>query len=390
MSTPTPTPTPAPTPTRRTPNTPARPAAASTSGGPSFAHSAWLVAEREIGSKLRSKAFVISSVIMMLFALAGVVWGGIAAANPSHTPVAVTSQTSAVVQGMQNLDVTTAASDDAAIALVRDGKVDAAIVADAASPTHVKLVGKDKVPSELVAQLSATPTVQLLTPSSQDALLRYLVAIGFGVVFLFAASLFGSTIAQSVVEEKQTRIVEILISAIPVRALLAGKVVGNTILAMGQIIVLVAIAIVGLSVTGQSAVLSGLGGPMVWFAVFFLFGFVLLASLFAGAGAMVSRQEDIGSTTMPITMLILAPYILVIIFNDNPIVLTVMSYVPFSAPVAMPLRLYLGDALWWEPLVSLVLLIATCAAAIAVGSKIYRNAILRMGARVTLAEALKA
>jgi ABC-2 type transport system permease protein len=155
-------------------------------------------------------------------------------------------------------------------------------------------------------------------------------------------------------------------------------------------VALVAIAVVGLSVSGQSAVLSGLGGPMVWFAVYFLFGFVLLAALFAGAAAMVSRQEDIGSTTMPLTMLILAPYILVILFNDNPVVLGVMSYVPFSAPVAMPLRLYLGSAQWWEPLLSLVLLVATCVAAVLIGSKIYRNSLLRMGARVKLAEALRA
>nr|WP_274636273.1 ABC transporter permease [Microbacterium bovistercoris] len=356
---------------------------------PSIAQSTWLVAEREIGSKLRSKVFMISTLVMFAIALGGVIWGGFAAANPSLTPVAVTGQTASVIEDVPGLKVTTVASADDAIALVKSGKADAAIVPDPASPTQVKLVGDTSVPDGLVAQLSVSPTVELLTPSSQDWLLRYLVAIGFGVVFLMSASMFGSTIAQSVVEEKQTRVVEILISAIPVRALMAGKVIGNTILAMAQIVILVSIAIVGLSVTGQSAILTGLGGPMVWFAVFFLFGFILLAALFAGAGAMVSRQEDIGSTTMPLTMLILAPYILVILFNDNPVVLAVMSYVPFSAPVGMPLRLYLGDAQWWEPLLSLVILVATCLAAILVGSRLYRNSLLRMGARVKLADALR-
>lgn len=362
----------------------------STPVSPSMAQSVWLVAEREIASKLRSKAFVISTLIMFAIALAGVIWGGFAAANPSQTPVAVTSQSASVVADMSNLDVTTADSADDAIALVKSEKVDAAIVPDADSPVHVKLVARDSIPQELVAQLSVSPSVELLDSSPADELLRYFVAIGFGIVFLMSASMFGSTIAQSVVEEKQTRVVEILISAIPVRALMAGKVLGNTILAMAQIIALVAVAIIGLSVSGQNAVLAGLGGPMVWFAVFFLFGFILLAALFAGAAAMVSRQEDIGSTTMPLTMLILAPYILVILFNDNPVVLTVMSYVPFSAPVAMPLRLYLGTAQWWEPLVSLVLLVATCVGAVLVGSKIYRNSLLRMGARVKLGDALKA
>ena len=201
--------------------------------------------------------------------------------------------------------------------------------------------------------------------------------------------MFGGTIAQSVVEEKQTRVVELLLSAMPARTLLAGKIIGNTILAMAQILLLATIAVVGLIVTGQSEVLQGLGAPIAWFAIFFLFGFVLLASLFAAAGSLVSRMEDIGSTTAPLTMLIMAPYFLVIFFNDNPVVLTVMSYVPFSAPVGMPLRLYLGEAQWWEPILSLVILIATCVAAIVLAAKIYERSILRMGARVSWREALK-
>jgi ABC-2 type transport system permease protein len=78
----------------------------------------------------------------------------------------------------------------------------------------------------------------------------------------------------------------------------------------------------------------------------------------------------------------------VIFFNDNPVVLAVMSYVPFSAPVAMPLRLYLGTAQVWEPIVALIVLIATCVGAVLVGARIYQNTLLRMGARVKLSEAL--
>ena len=357
---------------------------------PSDWQSIWLVTEREIGSKLRSKAFVISTIILFAAALIAIVWGGFAAQQDNATPVAVTSDTANVVEGRDDVDLTTADSADAAIELVRDGDADVAIVpdADAVGPFDYKLVVKDTPPEALLQSLSVTPNVEILDTDATSFWLRYFVALGFGVVFLMAASTFGGTIAQSVVEEKQTRVVEILISAIPVRALLAGKVIGNTILAMAQIVGFVAIAIVGLTVTGQSAVLTGLGAPLVWFAIFFFFGFVLLASLFAAAGAMVSRQEDIGSTTTPLTLLVMAPYFLVIFFNDNPVVLSVMSFVPFSAPVAMPLRLYLGDAMWWEPLLSLVILIATCAGAILVASRIYSNSLLRMGARVKLSEAL--
>ncbi len=357
---------------------------------PSTWQSIGLVTEREIASKLRSKVFVISTIILFALALVAIIWGGFAAKSDPTTPVAVTADTASVVEGLNGVTATTTDSADDAIALVRDGKADVAVVPDAdpVGPFSYELVAKDAPPDALLQALSVSPHVEILDTGQTNFWLRYFVALGFGVVFLMAASTFGATIAQSVVEEKQTRIVEILISAIPVRALLAGKVIGNTILAMAQIVGFVAIAIVGLTVTGQSSVLTGLGAPLVWFAVFFFFGFVLLASLFAAAGAMVSRQEDVGSTTAPLTLLIMAPYFLVIFFNDNPVVLAVMSYVPFSAPVAMPLRLYLGDAQWWEPLLSLLILVATCVIAIGVASRIYGNAILRMGGRVKLAEAL--
>jgi ABC-2 type transport system permease protein len=364
-----------------------------TRGTPSELKSVWLVAEREIGSKLRSKAFVISTAILVVAALASVLWGGFAArdSGASGIPVAVTDQTHSALSGVAGVDATVSDSDDTARALVEDGTVDAALVSGSTNPAFdYTVVVKDRVPAALLQLLSETPEVETIDPGAGAAdALRYLIALGFGVVFLIAASTFGGTIAQSVVEEKQTRVVEILISAIPVRALLAGKVLGNTILAMAQIVLLAAVAVIGLAVTDQVGVLSALGAPIAWFAIFFLFGFILLASLFAAAAAMVSRQEDIGATTTPITMLVMAPYFLVIFFNDNPVVLTIMSYVPFSAPVGMPLRMYLGDAQWWEPVLSLLILIASCIAAIAIAARIYQNSLLRMGARVKLAEALR-
>jgi ABC-2 type transport system permease protein len=362
----------------------AAPRASSLSSGQAI----WLVAEREIGSKLRSKAFVISTAILFLGALVLVIWGGFQAANNSGTPVAVTSDAIEYVEGLDGLDVTETPDRADASTLVENGDVDAAIVGDTASPTGFTVIAESSAPTQLMLQLAQLPPVELLSPEEGNAALAYIAAVGFGIVFLLAASLFGGTIAQSVVEEKQTRVVELLISAIPVRSLLAGKVIGNTVLAMGQILILAAIAIIGLTVTDQTALLQGLGAPIAWFAIFFLFGFILLASLFAAAASMVSRQEDIGSTTMPLTMLVMAPYFLVIFFNDNPLVLAIMSYVPFSAPVGMPMRIFLGDAQWWEPLLSIAILIATCVAAIFVAARIYENSLLRMGGRVKLSEAL--
>ncbi|MFK4761927.1 ABC transporter permease [Microbacterium sp. ZW T5_45] len=354
----------------------------------STASGIWLVAERELSSKIRSKSFLISTGILLLVALAGILISGFTSANPEATKVAATSQTASIVSALPDVEVTEVADRGEAEELVRSGDVEAAVLPGDGA-TGYTIIALENAPGSLVSGLSVSPDVEILEPATTNPLLRYFIAIGFGLVFLMAASTFGGTIAQSVVEEKQTRVVEILLSSISARTLLAGKVIGNTILAMAQILAIAAVATIGLIVTGQNEVLSSLGAPIVWFAVFFLFGFVLLASLFAAAASMVSRQEDVGSTTMPITMLVMAPYILVIVFNDNSLVLTIMSYVPFSAPVGMPMRLFVGEAQWWEPLLSLVILLASCVAAIAIGAKIYENSLLRMGGKVKLAEALR-
>ncbi|MCC2028242.1 ABC transporter permease [Microbacterium sp. YMB-B2] len=355
----------------------------------SSAQGIWLVAERELSTKLRSKAYLISTGILLLIVLAGVIWAGVSSANPSSTPVAATAGAAPALEDLGGYDVTEVGDRDAAAALVESGEVDAAVVDDASSATGIVIIADEEAPQGLLMALSVTPEVELLSPDAAPGPLRYLLGIAFGLVFMMAAMMFGTPIATSVVEEKQTRVIEILLSSIPARVLLAGKVIGNTILAISQILLLVAVGTVGLIVTGQTEILAGLGGPVVWFAVFFLFGFILLAAMFAAAGSMVSRQEDVGATMTPVMYLTMIPYFLVIFFGDNPVVMTVLSYVPFSAPVGMPIRLFFNEAEWWEPLLSLVIMLVACVVVIALGAKIYENSLLKMGARVKFREALR-
>ncbi|GAB2457233.1 ABC-2 type transport system permease protein [Conyzicola lurida] len=348
----------------------------------------WLVAEREIRMRLRSKAFLISTGILLLLVLGSIVAGGILGANQSLPSVAAVGSAVTTVEATDAFEVTEADSVDEAEALVRDGSVDAAVV-PSEGQLGLTVIGLDEAPSGVVAALSEAPQVLLLDPSDQNPGIVYLVALAFGIIFFSSALTFGQLIAQSVVEEKQTRIVEILMATVPVRVLLAGKVVGNSLLAFGQIVLIALFAGVGLLATGQDILLAEVGPSIVWFLVFFVIGFVMLAAMFAAAGALVSRQEDMGGAITPITMLIMVPYFLVIFFYDNPLVLGIMSYVPFSAPIGMPLRVFLGLAEWWEPLVSLVILVVSTLAIIAIGSRIYENGLLRMGAPVKLKDALK-
>ena len=352
-------------------------------------HAVWLVAEREMGSKLRSKAFLISTAVLLLIALAGVLWMGFQGGQSSATTVAATSDVAAQLAEADGLEVTTIADRAAAEELILAGEVEAAILPDATNPTGLVVLAENEAPQSLVLMLSVAPSVELLNPDKATFGMRYILGLVFGLIFMMAAMTFGTPITTSVVEEKSTRVIEILLSTIPARVLLAGKVIGNTILAMGQILLLAAIVVIGMIVSGQNELLKGLGGPIVWFAVFFFFGFILLAAMFAAAGALVSRQEDVGATMSPVMYLTMIPYFLVILFGENSLVMTILSYVPFSAPVAMPISLFFNEAMWWEPLAALVIMLLTCVAVVALGGKIYENSLLKMGARVKLRDALK-
>ena len=379
---------------RSTPTQPGPASGPSSTSLLSFPAAVGLVSNREVMSKVRSKSFIISTIIMLVIVLASIVIGGLVSRSNSDstTPVAAVGSVATVVESLGGFEVTAVSTVAEAEALLESGEVDAAIApvenaAEGASAFEV--IAVESPPGELIQALSISPEVRLLDPSSIEGALGFLVALGFGILFLFAASTFGGTIAQSVVEEKQTRVVEILLSAVSARALLAGKVLGNSILALGQIVAIAVLAALGIMLIGQDILLSDLGPSVLWFLVFFAIGFVLLASMYAAAASLVSRMEDTGAVLAPLIYLVMIPYFLVIFFWDNELVLTIMSYVPFSAPVGMPMRVFLGETLWWEPLLSLLVLAVSTVLMVILGARIYSNSLLRMGSRVTLGEALK-
>lgn len=354
------------------------------------AQAVWLVAEREISTKLRSKAFLVSTGVLLLIALGAVLFGGITSKVGGFggpTKVAVVQQTEGAVsaEAFELVEVSDAAAAEKA---VLDGTVEAAVVPGGTSSVDLTVLAKDNPPMTLVQSLSASPDVKLLAPTTENPFLAYLIAIAFGVVFMMSAVTFGSTIAQSVVEEKQTRIVEILLATISSRSIFAGKILGNSVLALGQVVAIAAVSSVGMLATGQDLLLGELGTALIWFAIIFAFGFVLIASLYAALASLVSRQEDVAQAVSPVMWLVMIPYMAIIFFNSNPQALAIMSYIPFSAPVGMPMRLYLGTAEWWEPIVSVAILCVTIVIVWVVGARIYEASILRTGGKVKLREAL--
>ncbi|CCH17485.1 ABC transporter permease [Micromonospora lupini] len=334
-----------------------------------------LVAEREIRVKLRDRTFLFGTLFFLVIAAAGTILPPLLSGGPKS--VAVTQDAAGPLRAA-GLDVRVVADDRAAEQAVRDGDVDAAVVSGPA------VLAMDEAPDEVVRALSTAPPVRLLDPDAVDPVVAFLVPFVFAFVFFITSQTFGLQIAQSVTEEKQTRIVEILVAAVPVRALLAGKVIAGGILALGQIVLIGLVAVVGMRIGDSGDLLTLLAPAIGWFVPFFLLGFVLLAAMWAAAGALVNRQEDIAGVSTPVQLAVMLPFFAVIFLNDNATAMRVLSYLPFSSPTAMPLRLFTGDAAGWEPIVSLAILLAAAGAFLAAGARVYEGSLLRTNGRTSL------
>lgn len=351
---------------------------------------ALLVAEREISTQLRSKAFLISLGVMVVLVIGGLVGMNLVnSGDDGQEPVAVVNlQGDASTLEAAGLDPQGVSSEEEAEALLREGEVEAIITSDSSSPAGLRVIGLDEEPTTIAGMLAITPTTEVLEPAGTEGPLRAVVALGFGLVFMVVALGSGMMIVQNTIQEKQNRIVELLLAAISARALLAGKILGNSALALGQAVVLGAAAAAGLMLTGQQEVLDILTVPMLWFVVFFIPGFVLVAAMFAASASLVSRQEDSGTVITPTMMLVTAPYFVVVFFYNNTLAMTIASYVPFSAPVAMPLRMFFNEAMWFEPLLALGVLVLFTALVMWLAAKIYSRSLLRTGQPVSLKTAL--
>jgi ABC-2 type transport system permease protein len=355
--------------------------------GTGFGAATRLVAEREVKSFLRMKGTWIGLgfILAALFAIAI-----LPTVFDDDGPVKVAAVGPDAVRVLTGtgLDVREVSTVKAAEDLVRADEVRAAIVPDTtgSSPSGVRVVALDDEPDGVVAALTTAPPVQLLDQSEVNTDQRSIVIQVFAFVFLIFA-MGGVAIAQSTVIEKQTRIVEILVSTIPVRALLAGKIIGHALLNTGQVVVLAVAAPIALGIGGNEDLLALMGPALGWFVPFMLLGFVLLAAIWAVAGSVVSRQEDLGSTTGLVMILVLGPYFAVSFFASDPTVMTVLSYVPFSAAVAMPVRLFAGEAQIWEPLLSLGLLAGTVVLIVLMASRLYSGSLLHTGGKVALKKA---
>ena len=204
-----------------------------------------LIAARELKVKLRDKTFLFSTAFFLFIAVASTVLPALLDGGP--TSVAVADRAAATALADAGLEVHAVSNDAEAERLVRDGDVEAAVV------SGPRVLALEESPTDVVRALSTAPPVQLLDPDAIDEFLKFVVPFGLAFIFFITSFTFGLQIAQSVTEEKQTRIVEILVSSVPVRALLAGKVAAMTLLAFAQIALIALVTLVGLRIADVDA-----------------------------------------------------------------------------------------------------------------------------------------
>jgi len=381
----------------------------------------WLVARREFGERIRQRAFQISTVVTLLI-VAGIALaaGLIGDDGPKHFDVgahgaeAVAITAAADVSGKAfdaRIEARRFTSAADARAAVEDGRVDAAVVNGA-------IVSKDDPPSELEqalqaaarqvraaqslrrAGLSAPDARRALAPSpletraldggDDDA--RKGVAIVASLLLYLQLIVYGLAVATGVVEEKASRVVEILLAAVSSRALLAGKIAGIGLLGLLQLALIATVGLAVASASGAVELASRDAGVLAVVLVWFLLGYLLWAAIYAISGVIVSRQEDLQSSSTPVTMVLVASYLIAFPTLDDPDskLGVIASLVPFSSPIVMPTRVAVGAASTVEIAASLGLLALAIALLVPLGARIYDGAVLRVGKPLKMREAWRA
>ncbi len=377
----------------------------------------WLtVMNREIGVKLRDRAFVLSTVLTVLGIIGFTAFTFfMGERTTSYTVAATDPQSVTVVEAARDsADEKTSielrsASPEEARDLLQNEEVDAAVsrggdswVLTAGNSMDNSLAGMltdsaREVTAQANAAAAGTTTEQLeagsevqtrsLSDEPDRGVAANVLGFVFAMLFYTAAIIFGMAIANSVLEEKQNRVVEILATAIPVRHILYGKVAGNCLLAYAQIILYGAVGLLGVNLLGRAESIGWILEASGWFIGFFVVGFAAQASIWAVLGSLASRTEDLQSNTGPIMSVLIAA-LLVGLFAKGTW-LTVASYVPLVSSVAMPVRMLTDTVAWWEPWLALGLCTVFGLIMFRVGERVYQRAVFQGGQALTWRKALK-
>ncbi|MCU4183364.1 ABC transporter permease [Acidiferrimicrobium sp. IK] len=389
-----------------------------------------LVAEREVRQRIRGRVFRVGTLLILLGVAAAIV-------IPVATKTAATAeQVGTVGAAPSSLDATVraaAAGAGSAVVVVPQPDLAAGEAGLAAGRLDVVIVdGRQLVVDRAVgtADTSATATLVrslsrvlgveqaldaagLSEPEASQALrappvpvraLRPAAApkakakslgpsiVGLVLIFVMLTQYLTWTLI-GVMEEKSSRVVEVLLAAVGSGKLLAGKVLGIGLVAFAQAAVILAVALSVAAAVG-SDLLKG-SGPLevVSTLVWLVLGYAFYSWIYAAAGSMAERQDQVQSLAFPLSLPMIFGYVVALSSAGSSApsgLVKVLAYLPPTAPFSMPVLVGMGPAAWWQFALSVLVSLAATVAAARLATRVYRRAILRTGRRVPLREALSA
>jgi ABC-2 type transport system permease protein len=386
----------------------------------------YLVARRELNTRLRTRSFVISTVVALVVLIGYVLTQSTLFDEEHTTRVGLNGQAIAISgplkesAGDLGRDVTTSEVTDLAAGkdMVADGELDALV---SGAPAELRVLVRGDVDPDLRTVLNGLVQQQVLNgllasvegldahqvlatvakagvhvdslePTDPQHNQRMTLALIIVALLYLALLLYGSMVAQGVVEEKSSRVVELLLATVRPWQLLSGKVLGLGLVGLIQLFAVGAIGLLLAIVTQVVTIAAPATGMLAWGLVWYLLGYLLYAMVFAAVGSLVSRQEDVQSVLMPITAVLVVAFVLgfaVLSRSPTGTTATVLSLLPPLSPLLMPGRLALAAVPWWQVALALLLTMATVAVVARLGGVVYRNSVLHMGPRLRLRDVLR-
>lgn len=374
-----------------------------------------MVAVREISTRVKTRAFVLGNAVLLTLIVVGLTItaallpepgeptkvGLVGAASQLEAPLrAAGDQLKAPVDIVEVRDAQagkTALLEDAVeVYVVAKGDGFAAQAEKRLSPTlravltsavQQQAVGKAlearKVDPNALAKVAADAKLEVafLEPPRRDADQR--TALALAVVSLLYVQLFGNglAVAGGVVVEKTTRVVELLLAAIKPVHLLAGKVLGIGVVGLLQLALFGGTGLAAGAATGTVDVTSNALVTFVAALGWYVLGYLFLGVLYAAAGSLVNKQEDVGSATAPLSVLVIAMFIVAQTSASDPSgqVSSIMSWIPPFSAILMPLRIAAGVTGWPQVVGTSLLMLASTAVLAVLAGRVYQASILRTG-----------
>jgi ABC-2 type transport system permease protein len=379
----------------------------------------WLVARREWNQRLRTVAFRVSTIISVLIVVALILVPDIVSGGANKRTVGVVGESSREftelvrasgtqlglsIQTRRFADepagITALRSDDVSVVLVDQQRLVWKAETDDQLEAVVTSVVQALERREAIADLGLTPEeAQLLLgapdlpsrslePLTQQRSEREELAWVALLVLFTAIAFYGGFLLVGVVEEKSSRVVEVLLSRLRPTELLAGKILGIGLVGLAQLALVVGSALIALRFS-ENTTATTTPSTIGWIVVWFILGYGFYSVLYATAGSLVSRQEEAQSIQFPISAVLLVAYFLSMQATQSPdgTAALVGSFLPPTAPMVMIVRIAHGSVPWWEIALSMVSVTIAIYAMVRLAGRIYAGAVLRIGPRLRLTEA---